>query len=47
LAEEFNCDDLKKCTELAKGEYFYKTRFNPLIKGNIFDEIKALGLYRG
>lgn len=46
LAEEFNCQDLKKCTELRRGEYMYKTRFDPMLRGNIFDEIKKLGLYR-
>ena len=46
MSEEFNCPDLKKCTELAKGEYMYKGRFTPMRRGSIFDEIKALGLYR-
>lgn len=47
FAEEFNEPELLKCVDLRKGEYFYKQRFQPVIKASIFDEVKNLGFYRG
>lgn len=37
LAEDFVCPDLLKATSLPQGRYLFKTRFGPMVEGNIFN----------
>ena len=46
IGEEFNSDKFLDCTKLRRGEYLYKTRFSDIVEGNVFDDLKSVGLYR-
>lgn len=40
LSKDFNCPELTKAPALAQGQYLFKTRFGPLVEGNIFEKPK-------
>lgn len=46
LKDDFACKEIDRALKFEKGEYLYMTRNMDPVYGNIFDDMKAVGLYK-